>query len=374
MTEPALFTSFRMRDVTLANRIVVSPMGMHSAVDGVAGDWHLMHLGQFAVSGAGLVITEAVAVEPRGRVSRFCLGLWNEAQIEGLKRVLGFCRQHGSARFGIQLNHSGRKGSVGTSWEGQKAVVPADGGWELLGPSALAYPGRNLPKAMDKGEIARTIDDFAGAASRADQAGFDLIELHAAHGYLLHNFLSPVTNRRDDDYGGSAEGRMRFVLEVFDAVRAAFPAGKVVGVRVSATDWIEGGWNEAETVALSRALAARGCDYMCVSSGGIAPEQQITVGPLYQVPFSERVRKEAHIPTMAVGLITQAADANAIVAEGRADLVALARGMLYNPRWAWHAAEELGAEAAFPVQYDRAHPSMRDSAAFNFYRERKAGG
>ena len=364
MAQPQLFTPYRLRDVDLQNRIVVSPMGQHSAENGIAAGWHHMHLGQFAVSGVGLVLTEAIAVEERGRVSRGCLGIWTDEQAEELGRVVAFCRRYGSARMGIQLGHSGRKGSVSTSWEGARPVSVEAGGWTTCGPSALAYPGRIAPAELSLAEIDELVDIFADAARRSDDAGFDVIELHAAHGYLLHNFLSPIANTRTDQHGGSLENRMRFVLGVCEAVRAAFPAGKVVGVRVSATDWIPGGWDLPDTLRLCAELKARGCDYICASSGGTAPEQSITVGPLYQVPFSEVIRREVDIPTMAVGLITEPREAEGILQDGRADLVALGRGMLMNPRWAWRAADELGAEAAFPPQYERAHPSLRRNDGF----------
>ena len=364
MAQPTLFTPIRLRDVELANRIVVSPMGQHSAEGGIAGGWHHMHLGQFAVSGVGLLITEAVAVEARGRVSRGCLGIWTDEQAEALGRVTAFCRRYGTARLGIQLGHSGRKGSVSTSWEGAQPVATEAGGWTTCAPSALAYPGRIAPAALSLDEIAGLSGIFGAAARRSHEAGFDLIELHAAHGYLLHNFLSPLTNRREDSYGGSLEGRMRFVLEMFDAVRAAFPAGKPVGVRVSGSDWIAGGWDMSDTLALAAALKQRGCDYICASSGGTAPEQRIPVGPLYQVPLADEIRREVAIPTMAVGLITEPREAEGILQDGQADLVALGRGMLMNPRWAWRAADELGAEADFPPQYERAHPSLRRNDGF----------
>ncbi len=359
-----LFSSFSLRSLDLPNRIVVSPMGQHSAEDGIAGDWHLMHLGQFAVSGAGLVITEAVSVEPEGRVGPGCIGLWTDAQAEALARITGFCRRHGGAKLGIQLNHSGRKGSVGASWEAHAALPPGGGGWVPKAPSAIRYPGRNEPAALDAEGMAAVLRAFVDATRRADAAGFDLIELHAAHGYLLHNFLSPLTNRRNDAYGGSRAARMRFPLEVFDAMRAVWPAEKPLGVRVSATDWAEGGWTLEDTLEFCAALKARGCDFVCASSAGAVAEQKIAVGPLYQVPFAEAIRREIGIATIAVGLIRTPAEAEGIVAQRRADLVALARGMLYDPRWAWHAAEALGAEAYYPPQYDRAHPTMRQNDSF----------
>jgi len=364
-----LFSPFTLGGLRLRNRIVVSPMGMHSAVDGVAADWHLMHLGQFAVSGAGLVITEAVAVEPRGRVSRGDLGLWTDEQVKGFQRIRAFYDAYGSARLGVQLGHAGRKGSVTTSWEGQGAVPVGAGGWETLSASAIAYPGRNLPSAIDRDEMARVRGMFAAAARNAVRAGFELIELHAAHGYLLHNFLSPLTNRRDDADGGSLANRMRFPLEVFAAVRDAVPPGVPVGVRVSATDWVPGGWELPDTEAFCLALKAEGCAFICASTGGAVPEQRIPVGPLYQVPFAKALRQVSGLPVMAVGLITEPEQAEDIVACGQADLVALGRTMLYQPRWPWLAAERLGVDADYPRQYDRAHPSMRRSAAFDVARQ-----
>lgn len=370
VSSPVLFSPYSIGGVTLPNRIVVSPMGMHSATDGLAGDFHLMHLGQFAVAGVGLLITEAVAVEPVGRVSRGCLGIWSDDHVAAFARVLDFCRQYGGAKLGIQLGHSGRKGSVGKSWEGQKAVPPEAGGWSLVGPSPSPYPGRAIPMEADRETLAALRRTFADAARRSATAGFDLIEIHAAHGYLLHNFLSPLVNKRIDGYGGSLANRMRFPLEIFSAVRDAFPAGKVVGVRISATDWVNDGWSVEDTLTFCAELKARGCDYICASSGGTAPEQVIPVAPLYQVPFARRIRNDVGIPTMAVGLINKGSEAEEVLVKGDADLIALGRALLFNPRWAWQAASELGAEAYFPPQYDRAHPSMRNSAAFNVMRER----
>lgn len=367
---PALFTPYTLRDVTLDNRIVVSPMGQHSAEDGFANDWHLAHLGQLAVSGAGLLITEAAAVDPRGRISPGCLGIWSDDHIAGYRRIIDFARTHGQTKMGIQLGHSGRKGSVSQSWFGQESLADTNGGWEIFNPSPIAYPGRKTPTEIDRATMDEVVAQFAAAARRSEEAGFDVIEIHAAHGYLIHAFLTPLLNQRTDEYGGSLENRMRFGLEVFRAVRDSFPAGKAIGVRVSATDWIEGGWTLEEAVAFSRELKKLGCDYICASTGGVAPEQQIPVGPLYQVNFAETIRREADIVTMAVGLITEPEDANRVVADGRADLVALGRAMLYNPRWPWHAAEKLGCQTFYPVQYDRAHPSMRRNNAFIVKRER----
>lgn len=370
LSSPVLFSPFELRGVTFDNRIVVSPMGQHSAIDGHVNDWHLAHLGQLAVSGAGLLITEAVAVEPRGRISPGCLGIWSDDHIAGYRRVIDFARTHGHTKMGIQLGHSGRKGSVSQSWFGQKSLSDSEGGWEILNPSPVPYPDRKTPTEIDHATMASVVEQFADAARRADAAGFDVIEIHAAHGYLIHAFLTPLLNRRADDYGGSLENRMRFGLEVFRAVRDAFPADKVVGVRVSATDWIEGGWTLEETIEFSRALTALGCDYICASTGGVSPEQKIPVGPLYQVQFADAIRRETGAVAMAVGLITEPEQAESVVAEGKADLVALGRAMLYNPRWPWHAAEKLGAQAFYPLQYDRAHPSMRRNNAFIVKRER----
>jgi NADPH2 dehydrogenase len=370
---PHLFEPLSLREITLPNRIVVSPMGQHSADDGVVADWHLMHLGQFAVSGAGLVFTEAVAVTPAGRVSPYDIGLWTDEQAEALTRIVDFARRYGGAVMGVQLNHSGRKGSVAPAWEGHEALKAGGRGWQPEAPSAAGYPGRNAPVALDDAGLARTRKAFADAARRADAAGFEVIELHSAHGYLLHNFLSPLANRRSDAYGGSLANRMRFPLAVFDAVRAVWPTGKALGVRVSATDWIEGGWSLADTITYAAELKARGCDFICASSGGTAPEQTIAVKPLYQVPFAQAIREAIGIATIAVGLIKQPREAEGILAAGQADLVALARGMLANPRWAWDAAEQLGASAFYPKQYDRAHPAMRNNDSFGVRHLRQAG-
>ncbi len=367
---PRLFAPTDLRDLKLANRIVVSPMGQHSAEDGYLNDWHLAHLGQLSVSGAGLLITEAVAVEPRGRISPGCLGLWSDTQINGYQRLIEFSRRYGATRMGIQLGHSGRKGSVSQSWFGQKSLTEDAGGWEILSASRIAYPGRKEPTPINHEGMAAVTADFCAAARRAHEAGFDLIEIHAAHGYLIHSFLSPLLNQRDDAYGGTLENRMRFPLQIFRAVREAWPAGKPIGVRVSATDWIEGGWALEDTIVFARALKAMGCDYICASTGGVGPEQDIPVGPLYQAPFAAAIRREVDIATMAVGLITEPEQAEQVLTEGMADFVALGRAMLYNPRWPWHAAEQLGGQTFYPVQYDRAHPSMRRNNAFVVYRDR----
>jgi 2,4-dienoyl-CoA reductase-like NADH-dependent reductase (Old Yellow Enzyme family) len=371
MVRSKLFTPISLRSARFDNRIVVSPMGQYSAdTSGFATKWHSMHLGHLSLSGAGLLFTEATAVEPRGRVSPKCLGIWSDEHVKGLREIVDFCRQVGGAKLGMQLAHSGRKGSVTVPWEKQIGMQDGEGGWLMASPSNVAYPGRPVPEALDSAGLKQVRDAFVAAARRADAAGFDIIEIHNAHGYLLHSFLSPFANARTDEYGGSLENRMRFPLELFEAVRAAWPDKKPLGVRVSATDWDAGGWTPEETVVFARELKARGCDYICVSSGGASANQKIPVGPGYQVPFADKVRREADIPTMAVGLITEAQQAEDILAEGKADFVALGRGMLYNPRWPWHAAAHLGEEVYFPPQYERAHPSMRAGDFLKPFRER----
>jgi 2,4-dienoyl-CoA reductase-like NADH-dependent reductase (Old Yellow Enzyme family) len=354
-----LFTPFTMGGLTLPNRIVVSPMGQGSARDGIVNDWHLMHYGNMAISGAGLLVMEATAVQRDGRNAPGDPGLWSDAQAEAWERPVAFCRKYGGAKLGIQLWHAGRKGSVTIHWEHQRLIPLEKGGWEVAGASNVPYGNRRIPKALTEDDIAQLIADYVAAAKRVDALGLDLIEIHAAHGYLIHNFLSPLSNRRNDRYGGDLAGRMRLGLEIFDAVRAVWPERKPLGVRISATDWTDGGWTLDESVEFARELCARGCNYITASSGGLSPEQKLAVGPNYQVPFAERIRKEAGIATMAVGLITEAEQAEQILQEGRADLVCLGRGMLYNPRWPWHAAHHFGAEPFYPLQYERSHPSMR---------------
>lgn len=348
-----------MRDLVLPNRIVVSPMGQCSAVEGLVGDWHLMHYGNLAISGAGLIILEATAVQRDGRNAPGDPGLWSDAHAEAWARPIAFCRKHGGAKLGIQLWHAGRKGSVTLPWEQQRLIPMEKGGWNVVSASNVPYGDRRVPIALTEDAIGNLITDYVSAAKRVDALGLDLIELHAAHGYLLHNFLSPLSNRRNDMYGGDTKGRMQLVLDVFDAIRAVWPERKPLGVRISATDWVEGGWSLDESVELARELKTRGCSYITASSGGLSPEQKLKVGPNYQVPFSERIRKEAEMPTMAVGLITETEQAEEILQSGRADMICLGRGMLYNPRWAWHAAAALGGEPYYPPQYERSHPSMR---------------
>ena len=356
-----LFSPFTLRSLTFQNRIMVSPMGQCSAEDGCATHWHMMHLGNLAISGAGAVVVEATAINPTGRNTPVDLGLWNDQQTEALRAPLEFCRRHSRAKFGLQLWHAGRKGSVMPAWDRNKLIPPERGGWQVSGASGIPYPGRHQPHALDPDEIAQNIADYVAAAKRAGQLNLDFLEIHAAHGYLLHNFLSPLTNTRSDRYGGSLENRMRFPLEVFQAVRAVWPDEKPLGMRLSATDWVDGGWSLADSVVLSTRLRALGCDYITASSGGAVPEQSIDIHPGYQVPFAEAIRREANIATIAVGLITEPRQAEEILLRGQADMVALARAMIFNPRWPWHAAIELGEEPDFPPQYERAHPAMRQT-------------
>ncbi len=361
---PHLFSPFGLGDLMLENRIVIAPMCQYSATGGTPGDWHMMHLGQLAISGAGLLILEATAVTPEGRITPGDLGLYDDANEAGLKRILGALRGFApSMCIGMQVAHAGRKASCEAPWEGG-TQIPASRpeGWRCVAPSALGFaPTDEAPDVLDEKGIAATVEAFAATARRAARLGLELLEIHAAHGYLLHEFLSPLANTRTDRYGGSLENRMRFPLAVYDAVRAAFPAERPVGVRVSATDWVEGGWDLDETVTFAKALQDRGCAYIHVSTGGLSPEQKIPVGPKYQVRFAARIRAETAMPTMTVGLITDPHEAEAIIAGGEADLVSLARGMLYDPRWPWHAAAALGARVHAPNQYLRSQPhGLRD--------------
>jgi 2,4-dienoyl-CoA reductase-like NADH-dependent reductase (Old Yellow Enzyme family) len=353
----ALFSSYKLRGLTLSNRIVVSPMCQYSAIDGKPTSWHMIHLGGLAFSGAGMLVTEATAVTPEGRITPGDLGLWDDATEAAIKPIVTAIREHSNIALVMQLAHAGRKASSHTPWDGGQMIPVSEGGWETLAPSALAQKeGEALPAALDAAGMRRIRDAFVASAQRAERLGFDGLELHGAHGYLLHQFLSPISNRRTDEYGGSLENRMRFPLEVFDAVRAAFPADKPIGIKVSATDWMEGGWDLEQTIVFSQALKQRGADWIDVSSGGISPLQKITAGPNYQVPFARAVKAATGLSIFAVGLITEAKQAEAVIASGDADMVALARAMLYDPRWGWHAAAELGATIDAPPQYWRAPP------------------
>jgi 2,4-dienoyl-CoA reductase-like NADH-dependent reductase (Old Yellow Enzyme family) len=355
-----LFTPWNLGSLTLDNRIVVAPMCQYSADgEGSATDWHLMHLGTLALSGAALLTIEATAVSAEGRITATDLGLYSDANEAALARVLAAVRRHSPVRVAIQLAHAGRKASSRAPWQGGAQVAPGEpGGWQALAPSALPHKaGEIAPTALDEAGLARVREDFANAARRATRLGVDGIEVHSAHGYLLHQFLSPLANQRTDAYGGSRDNRMRFPLEVFDAVRAAVPADWPVWARVSATDWVDGGWSVDDTIVYAQRLRERGAAAVHVSSGGVSPLQKIPVGPGYQVPLAGRVKAGTGLPTIAVGMITEAAQAEAIVASGDADAVALARAVLYDPRWGWHAAAELGARVDAPPQYWRSQPA-----------------
>ncbi|MFC3606459.1 NADH:flavin oxidoreductase/NADH oxidase [Stutzerimonas tarimensis] len=350
-----LFEPLTLRQLTLPNRVVVSPMCQYSAIDGLANDWHLVHLGSRAVGGAGLVMVEATAVVPEGRISPQDLGLWCDEQIEPLKRITHFIEAQG-ALAAIQLAHAGRKASTWRPWVEQHGSVPAEeGGWETLGPSAIAFgPQYAAPKELDATGIAAVVEGFVAAARRALVAGFKVIEVHAAHGYLLHQFLSPLSNRRTDAYGGSFDNRCRLLLEVTEAVRGVWPAELPLFVRLSATDWVDDGWNEEDTVELARRLKALEVDLIDVSSGGTAATAEIPLGPGYQTRFAERVRRDAGIATGAVGMITEAVQAEHVLMTGQADLIFLARELLRDPYWTLHAAGFLRDKVAWPAQYVRA--------------------
>ncbi len=353
---PHLFEPLQLRELTIRNRVAVSPMCQYSANDGFLNDWHFVHLASRAVGGAGLVFTEATAVAAEGRISPADLGIWDDVHAGAFERVTRFVKGEGAA-FGIQLAHAGRKASTHIPWEGQGAVAPEQGGWEPIAPSAVRFADNYpTPREMTRDDIAGIVDAFRRAASRARRIGFDVVEVHAAHGYLLHEFLSPLSNERTDEYGGSLENRMRFCLEVVAAVREVWPQALPVFVRISATDWTDGGWNLDEAVELSRRLGALGVDLVDCSSGGNVASARIPVKPGYQVPFAERIRQAAAVATGAVGLITDPADADAIIRGGQADLVLLAREMLRDPYWPLRAAGVLGHEVSWPSQYLRAAP------------------
>lgn len=349
-----LFSPLTIRGITLRNRIAVSPMCEYSSVDGFANDWHLVHLGSRAVGGAALIITEATAVVPEGRISPDDLGIWKDEHIEMLARIIAFVVEHGAVP-GIQLAHAGRKASMASSWKGGKLVRPADGGWPPVAPSAIPFDdGYATPVALEISGIQDIVKGFAAAAVRALAAGFQLIELHGAHGYLINEFLDPISNTRTDEYGGSFENRTRFLREIVDAVRAVWPEHLPLFVRISSSDWIEGGWTVEDSVELARMLHPLGVDLIDCSSGGNVAKVRIPLRPGYQVPFAERVRKDAGVPTGAVGLITTAKQADDIIREGKADLVLLAREELRDPYFPLHAAKELGVDVPWPKQYERA--------------------
>lgn len=356
----ALFSPIRLRDLALPNRIMVAPMCQYSAEDGKANDWHFTHINTLALSGAGMFCVEATHVEAIGRITPGCLGLWNDATEAALRPVLASVRRHSTIAIAIQLAHAGRKGSSHKPWDGGQQIPLAERGWRTVGPSEVAHKeGELKPLVLDAVGLKRIRDAFVESARRASRLGIDAIELHCAHGYLLHQFLSPISNRRNDKYGGSLQNRMRYPLEVFDAVRGVFPSKKPVGIKVSATDWVEGGWDIAQTIELARELKKRGVDWIDVSSGGVSPQQKIPLAPGYQLPFAQAIKVATGVTTMAVGLITEASHADDIVASGKADMIALARGMLYDPRWAWHAAAQLGGEVYAPPQYWRSQPASQ---------------
>jgi len=353
-----LFEPFTLRGVAFRNRIGVSPMCMYAAEDGMAHDWHLVHLGSRAVGGAGMVMVEATGVEARGRITPGCTGLWSDAHAEPMARIAAFLKRHG-AQPAIQLAHAGRKASTTLPWEGDRSLTPAEGAWETIAPSAIPFdpPGgaiTHTPRAMTEADIATVTQAFVAAAVRSREAGFTVLELHAAHGYLFHEFLSPLANRRTDRWGGSFENRIRLLVDATKAVREVWPERLPLFVRLSTVDWKEGGWTLDESVALARVLKGEGVDLIDCSSGYVVPDEAIAYGPGFQVPFAERIRREAAIATAAVGQITEARQAEAIVAEGRADLVLLAAAMLHDAYWPLHAARELGAlkQLTMPVHYD----------------------
>jgi 2,4-dienoyl-CoA reductase-like NADH-dependent reductase (Old Yellow Enzyme family) len=351
---PHIFRPIRFRSVAARNRIMVSPMCQYSATDGVPDDWHLQHLGCRAVGGAGIVFTEMTNVEARGRISPGCLGLWNDAQRDAFARIARFIKSQGAVA-GIQIAHAGRKASTAAPWKGGKPILPANGGWQAIAPSAIAFgEGYPPPLEMDEKTIAATVALFAASARRAREAGFDVIELHGAHGYLISSFLSPIANRRSDRYGGSFENRARFLLEVVDAVRSEWPEDKPLFARISCTDWMEGGWDLEASVRLAQVLKAGGkVDLIDCSSGGVDPRQKVPTHPGYQVPFAAAVRSRAGIATAALGLISSPEMAEQIVANGQADVVVMARAFLNDPYWPLHAAKVLKAKIPWPPQYER---------------------
>lgn len=362
----ALFSPLLLADLSLANRIVVSPMCQYSANDGVASDWHMTHLGMLANSGAGLLVVESTHVERHGRITHGCLGLYSDACEAALARVVAHCRRIGSAKLAIQLSHAGRKASSQRPWEGGKALPEHEDPWPTIAPSALPFgPGWHTPRAMSEDDMARVTKAFVEAAKRAVRIGFDAVELHMAHGYLLHGFVSPISNTRNDAWGGSLDGRMRFPLEVTRAVRAVVPRGTPLGARFTGSDWLDGGLTAADAVVLAKALKEAGLDYVDVSSGGVSTQGQASLptSPGYNAAIAEQVRRESGLPTRVVGLIVSPKQAEAMVAEGKADMVALARAFLDDPHWGWHAARALGGEVTHPPQYQRAAPALWPEAA-----------
>ncbi|MBM3359581.1 MAG: NADH:flavin oxidoreductase/NADH oxidase [Betaproteobacteria bacterium] len=355
--QSTLFTPFRIGIMDLANRITISPMCQYSAVDGSMTDWHLMHLGTMALSGASMLVIEATGVNPEGRITHQCTGLYSDENEAAMSRAVKYVRSISPIVLGVQLAHAGRKASTQRPWEGRSFLSPGEGAWETVAPSAVPLAaGWPTPRALDRGGMEAVIKAFAQAAQRAARIGLDFVEVHSTHGYLLSEFLSPLSNHRTDEFGGSLENRMRFPLEVFRAVRAAFPSGKPVGAKISGTDWVPGGWTPENAVVYARELKNLGCEYATVSGGGLVLDAKIQVAPGYQVQYAETVKREAKITTGAIGLISDPKQAEAIVAGGQADFISLARAMLFNPRWPWHAAVTLGAEINYPPQYERCAP------------------
>jgi NADPH2 dehydrogenase len=356
----ALFSPITLRGLALSNRIMVAPMCQYSADNGEANDWHFTHINSLALSGAAMFCIEATAVEAIGRITPGCLGLYNDATEAALKPILASVRKHSKIAVAMQLAHAGRKASSHVPWDGGQQIPISEGGWLAEGPSAVPHKeGEAPPLALDAAGLKRIRDAFVATAQRADRLGIDALEVHSAHGYLLHQFLSPISNKRTDQYGGSLQNRLRYPLEVFDAVRAAFPERKPVGIKVSATDWVDGGWDIEQTIAFAHELKKRGADWIDVSSGGVSSLQKIPLGPGYQVPVAQAIKQATGLTTIAVGLITEPSQAEDIVASGKADMVALARGMLYDPRWGWHAAVQLGGQVEAPPQYWRSQPSTQ---------------
>jgi 2,4-dienoyl-CoA reductase-like NADH-dependent reductase (Old Yellow Enzyme family) len=354
-----LFTPIQLGGITLPNRIVVSPMCQYSADDGCLSDWHLMHLGSLAISGAGLVMIEATGVTREGRITHGCTGLYSEHNEASMKRVVEACRRLTRSPIGVQLAHAGRKASASFPWQGGKPLSAAESPWTTVAPSALPFgEGWHVPHELAESELRGVVDAFVAAAGRARRIGLDAVEMHSAHGYLMHQFLSPHSNLRRDRYGGSLENRMRFPLEVARALREAWPKERALGARITGSDWLDGGVTPEDAIAYARELKAIGFDYVGVSSGGISPAARIKIEPGYQVAFAEKVRRSVPIAVRAVGMIADPEQAEAIVASGKADMVALARAFLDDPRWVWHAAERLGAKVEYPPQYARSHPEL----------------
>lgn len=352
-----LFSPTSLGQVSLENRIIVPPMCQYSAINGMPSAWHNAHYMNLALSGAALVIVEASAITPTGRITYQDLGLWNDEQANALKNMVKGIRQFADARLGIQIAHAGRKAPTDLPWRGGKSLSKQDeNGWETVSSSNLPFGNSYPPRELSKDEIENTLQQFVDTAKRAEYAGFDVIEIHAAHGYLLHQFLSPLSNKRQDEYGGNFENRSRFLIDVFRAIRAEINPNIAVGIRISATDWVDGGWNLAESIELAELLEELGCDYIHVSSGGLSDQQQIPISPNYQVPLAQAINEHTHMPVIAVGLITEPEQAEAIIATGQADFIAIGRGMLFDPRWPWRAAAQLSQSIKVAPQYLRSAP------------------